>query len=185
MARENLVDVEYEKTLRVVSQARLQLCVLGYQMQVLSECYHTASFSSVQIFVGLIFVGAACPRKLVSHKNFFFYGIPHSYRCLSMLRDMYMYCSLHPYCCVCVCVCVCVCTGWIAILGAIVLLILADIQEMEGVLHKVEWGTLLFFAALFVLMEGLAELGLIDFIGEVMVFVINVSWFATFALSPK
>jgi len=44
--------------------------------------------------------------------------------------------------------------GWIAIFGAVVLLILADVQEMEGVLHKIEWATLLFFAALFILMEA-------------------------------
>lgn len=37
---------------------------------------------------------------------------------------------------------------------------------MEAVLARVEWSTLLFFAALFVLMECLAELGLIDFIGK-------------------
>ena len=43
--------------------------------------------------------------------------------------------------------------GWIAIFGAVVLLILADVQELETVLHKIEWGTLLFFAALFILME--------------------------------
>jgi P protein len=37
---------------------------------------------------------------------------------------------------------------------------------MESVLARVEWGTLLFFAALFILMEALAELGLIDWIGR-------------------
>ena len=67
-------------------------------------------------------------------------------------------------------------TGWIAILGALVLLLLADVQELESVLHKVEWGTLLFFAGLFVLMEGLGELGLIDFIGNVTVDIIKVSY---------
>lgn len=36
---------------------------------------------------------------------------------------------------------------------------------MESILARVEWSTLLFFAALFVLMESLAELGLIDWIG--------------------
>ena len=66
------------------------------------------------------------------------------------------------------------CIGWIAIFGALVLLLLADIQEMEAILNKVEWGTLLFFAGLFVLMEGLAELGLMDFIGEITVDVIKV-----------
>lgn len=48
--------------------------------------------------------------------------------------------------------------GWIAILGAIWLLILADIHDFEIILHRVEWATLLFFAALFVLMEALAHL---------------------------
>ncbi|CAH7460379.1 Oca2 [Phodopus roborovskii] len=43
--------------------------------------------------------------------------------------------------------------GWIAILGAIWLLILADAHDFEIILHRVEWPTLLFFAALFVLME--------------------------------
>ena len=64
--------------------------------------------------------------------------------------------------------------GWIAIFGGVVLLLIADVQELEGVLHKVEWGTLLFFAGLFVLMEGLAELGLIDFIGRITIDIIKV-----------
>lgn len=64
--------------------------------------------------------------------------------------------------------------GWIAIFGSLMLLILADIQELEGVLNKVEWGTLLFFAGLFVLMEGLAELGLMEFIGNITVDIIKV-----------
>lgn len=56
--------------------------------------------------------------------------------------------------------------GWTALLGAILLLILYDREDMEAVLSHVEWATLLFFAALFVLMEALSELGLIDFIGK-------------------
>ncbi|XP_032382605.1 P protein [Etheostoma spectabile] len=56
--------------------------------------------------------------------------------------------------------------GWIAILGALWLLVLADIQDFDIILHRVEWATLLFFAALFVLMEALAQLQLIDYIGE-------------------
>lgn len=43
--------------------------------------------------------------------------------------------------------------GWIAMLGAIWLLVLADIHDFEMILNRVEWATLLFFAALFVLME--------------------------------
>uniref|UniRef100_A0A3Q3LXF7 Oculocutaneous albinism II n=1 Tax=Mastacembelus armatus TaxID=205130 RepID=A0A3Q3LXF7_9TELE len=56
--------------------------------------------------------------------------------------------------------------GWIAVLGALWLLVLADIQDFEIILHRVEWATLLFFAGLFVLMEALAQLQLIDYIGE-------------------
>lgn len=37
---------------------------------------------------------------------------------------------------------------------------------MEAVLARVEWSTLLFFAALFVLMEALSVLGLIEWIGS-------------------
>ncbi|KAK5931173.1 hypothetical protein CgunFtcFv8_027344 [Champsocephalus gunnari] len=55
--------------------------------------------------------------------------------------------------------------GWIAILGSMWLLVLADIQDFEIILHRVEWATLLFFAGLFVLMEALAQLQLIDYIG--------------------
>lgn len=55
--------------------------------------------------------------------------------------------------------------GWIALLGAILLLILADRREIESVLARVEWTTLLFFAVLFVLMESLVKLGLIEWIG--------------------
>ena len=63
---------------------------------------------------------------------------------------------------------------WIAIFGAITLLLLADVQEIEVVLEKVEWGTLVFFAGLFVLMELLAELGLINFIASLVVRIIEV-----------
>jgi Na+/H+ antiporter NhaD/arsenite permease-like protein len=59
--------------------------------------------------------------------------------------------------------------GWIAVFGAITLLMLADIHEIENILEKVEWGTLVFFAALFVLMELLTHLGLIDFIAQTTV----------------
>ncbi|KAJ6633287.1 P protein, partial [Pseudolycoriella hygida] len=56
--------------------------------------------------------------------------------------------------------------GWVALLGAMLLLILADREDIESVIAHVEWATLLFFAALFVLMEALAELGLIEWIGR-------------------
>nr|XP_026483487.1 P protein-like [Vanessa tameamea]XP_026483488.1 P protein-like [Vanessa tameamea] len=56
--------------------------------------------------------------------------------------------------------------GWTALLGAILLLTLADREDLEPILHRVEWSTLLFFASLFVLMEALSKLGLITFIGD-------------------
>ena len=43
--------------------------------------------------------------------------------------------------------------GWIAVLGAIWLLIISHYSDLESVLDRVEWATLLFFAALFVMME--------------------------------
>ena len=52
------------------------------------------------------------------------------------------------------------------------LVLLADI-EREPVLEHVEWRTLLFFAALFVLMHGLEKLGLIECIGNVVVTIIE------------
>lgn len=55
--------------------------------------------------------------------------------------------------------------GWTALLGATTLLILADTAEVESIFSRVEWATLVFFAALFVLMEALAEMGLLSAIG--------------------
>ncbi|KAH9364242.1 hypothetical protein HPB48_007317 [Haemaphysalis longicornis] len=43
--------------------------------------------------------------------------------------------------------------GWIAILGSVMLMVLADTRELEGVIARVEWTTLIFFGALFVVME--------------------------------
>ncbi|XP_045528917.1 P protein-like isoform X1 [Pieris brassicae] len=56
--------------------------------------------------------------------------------------------------------------GWTALLGAILLLLLAEREDLEPILARVEWSTLLFFAALFVLMEVLSKLGLIAWIGR-------------------
>ncbi|XP_054286701.1 P protein-like [Macrosteles quadrilineatus] len=55
--------------------------------------------------------------------------------------------------------------GSIAFLGALLLLLL-DREDIVDVLARVEWSTLLFFTSLFILMEGLSRLGLIDFIGH-------------------
>ncbi|KAF5284147.1 hypothetical protein FQR65_LT00147 [Abscondita terminalis] len=53
-----------------------------------------------------------------------------------------------------------------AFLSAILLILLYDRVDIESVMSRVEWSTLLFFGSLFVLMEALAKLGLIDWIGR-------------------
>lgn len=56
--------------------------------------------------------------------------------------------------------------AWISLVGAITMMLVSRVHDIEEVLEKVEWGTLLFFAGLFILMKALEELGLIGFIGE-------------------
>ncbi|XP_012344247.1 P protein-like isoform X1 [Apis florea] len=56
--------------------------------------------------------------------------------------------------------------GWTALLGVLLLLIVADSEDLDGLMARVEWSTLLFFASLFVLMEALSRLGLIAWIGK-------------------
>ena len=55
--------------------------------------------------------------------------------------------------------------GWTSLLGATTLLILADKAEVESIFARVEWATLIFFAALFVFMEALDKMGLLTAIG--------------------
>jgi len=57
--------------------------------------------------------------------------------------------------------------GWIAIIGSVALLVLADFEDLDHIISRIEWSTLLFFAALFVVMEALTELKLLYFIGQV------------------
>ncbi|XP_077983756.1 P protein-like [Glandiceps talaboti] len=87
--------------------------------------------------------------------------------------------------------------GWIAVIGAMWMLVITDIAHLESVFERIEWATLLFFAALFVLMEGLTYLGLIDFIGDavsdliasvpleyqLMVAIITIVWVSAIASS--
>ncbi|KYN03922.1 P protein, partial [Cyphomyrmex costatus] len=56
--------------------------------------------------------------------------------------------------------------GWIALLGVLLLLILVDSEDFDGLMARVEWSTLLFFASLFIFMEALSRLGLIFWIGQ-------------------
>ena len=56
--------------------------------------------------------------------------------------------------------------SWIALIGAVIMLLATDRHELEEPLHHVEWTTLLFFAGLFVLVHSLQYMGVIAFIGE-------------------
>ncbi|XP_034947261.1 P protein isoform X2 [Chelonus insularis] len=56
--------------------------------------------------------------------------------------------------------------GWTTLLGVFLLLISADTKDFDGILARVEWSTLIFFAALFILMEALSRMGLIAWIGK-------------------
>ena len=56
--------------------------------------------------------------------------------------------------------------GWSALLGVILLLIISGRDDMDAILHRVEFSTLLFFAAMFVLMEAVERMGFINWIGS-------------------
>nr|XP_022903113.1 P protein-like [Onthophagus taurus] len=56
--------------------------------------------------------------------------------------------------------------GEIAFLGSILLIIIADRDDLSPIIAKIEWETLLFFIFLFILMEALSKLGLIDWMGS-------------------
>lgn len=56
--------------------------------------------------------------------------------------------------------------AWCALLGTILLLIITFRDDMDHLMHRIEWTTLLFFAAMFIIMEALERLGLINWIGK-------------------
>ncbi|MCH1422456.1 MAG: ArsB/NhaD family transporter [Candidatus Poseidoniaceae archaeon] len=56
--------------------------------------------------------------------------------------------------------------SWIALIGAVLMLLATDRHEIDKPLEHVEWSTLLFFAGLFVLVHALEYLGVISVIGE-------------------
>lgn len=55
---------------------------------------------------------------------------------------------------------------WTAILANLLLLILIDVRNVEHLIQRIEWSTMIFLAALFIFMEALVRLGLIDYIGD-------------------
>ena len=61
----------------------------------------------------------------------------------------------------------------LAVIGAIALLLIAKPRNLQGALELVEWSTLTFFAALFVLVEAIREAGLIDAIARFMTPLLN------------
>ena len=56
--------------------------------------------------------------------------------------------------------------SWVALTGAVLMLLLTSRHGLEEPLEKVEWTTLIFFAGLFVLIHSLQHLGVIGWIGE-------------------
>jgi Na+/H+ antiporter NhaD/arsenite permease-like protein len=58
-------------------------------------------------------------------------------------------------------------------MGATVLCISSDRIDVEELMHLVEWDMLIFFAALFCMVEGAVEVGLIDMIGGFLASIIR------------
>ncbi|MDC0556226.1 ArsB/NhaD family transporter [Candidatus Poseidoniaceae archaeon] len=56
--------------------------------------------------------------------------------------------------------------SWVALIGAVVMLLVTERHHLEEPLEKVEWTTLIFFAGLFVLIHSLQHLGVISWIGN-------------------
>ncbi|XP_017016320.1 P protein [Drosophila kikkawai] len=56
--------------------------------------------------------------------------------------------------------------GWVSILGAFLLIILARLENVKAALMHVEWAALIFLSALFVLVEEVDRLGLIHWLSE-------------------
>jgi Na+/H+ antiporter NhaD/arsenite permease-like protein len=55
----------------------------------------------------------------------------------------------------------------IALFGAVVLVLLARVPLVEA-LEEVEWPTLLFFVGLFMLVEGIVHVGIVDALGDAL-----------------
>lgn len=56
--------------------------------------------------------------------------------------------------------------SWVALVGAVLMLLMTDRHDVEEPLEKVEWTTLIFFAGLFVMVHSLQYLGVIEWIGN-------------------
>lgn len=59
--------------------------------------------------------------------------------------------------------------GWVIFTGALLLIVLCNNgDQLPQLLHQIEWSTLLFVAAVFVMMEGVRLLGLFERIAETL-----------------
>ncbi|KNC27761.1 hypothetical protein FF38_06953 [Lucilia cuprina] len=66
--------------------------------------------------------------------------------------------------------------GWIAILSALLALSLSNYEDIEGMLTRIDWSTMLFFVTLSIIMQVLITLGLLENIGLLLEhFIINVA----------
>eukprot|EP00727_Mastigamoeba_balamuthi_P010042 m51a1_g5660 hypothetical protein (641) ;mRNA; r:898354-901138 len=63
--------------------------------------------------------------------------------------------------------------AWIALAGATALMLLTYPKHIETPLTGVEWNTLVFFGALFVLVRGMEKLGLIRLITDLVAYIIS------------
>ncbi|KNC86144.1 hypothetical protein SARC_01713 [Sphaeroforma arctica JP610] len=58
--------------------------------------------------------------------------------------------------------------AWVALIGAVLMLLVSSPEDAETALEHVEWDTLVFFSSLFIMIEGLAEMGLITWMGDMI-----------------
>jgi len=63
--------------------------------------------------------------------------------------------------------------AWIALFGAVILMVFSSPHHIHADLEMVEWETLLFFAALFAMIEAMGEVGLIREIGNLLTSIIG------------
>lgn len=62
---------------------------------------------------------------------------------------------------------------WAAILAALLLLIMDNRKDVDSILDRIEWTTLIFIASLFVLMGALNKIGLVHFLTNVSMSLVN------------
>lgn len=67
---------------------------------------------------------------------------------------------------------------WAAILAAWLLIIMDNRRDFESILDRIDWGTLIFFGSLFVLVEVLDKLGFLDFWSNLLISAVK-------SVSPK